>query len=411
MTFWILALGMAAVSALILVLAMARGRDGATQAAKYDLMVYRAQLSEVDKDRARGLIGPEDADRAKVEISRKILEADRALASDTVAVRDPRAGTWVAGGLAALTVVVGGAVLYDRLGAPGYPDLPLSLRLSMAEDLRETRPSQQDVEEQLGAPPPRTDLDPEFVTLVDRLRSVVAERPGDPQGLMLLARNEAAVGNYAAAHAAQARLVQIKGDSATAADWADLAELLVMAAGGYVSPEAEQALEQALARDPRNPPARYYSGLMFVQTGRPDLAFRFWQSLLQEGPPGAPWIAPIRAQIMEIAQIAGHHTYELPPEGTEGAGRGPTAEQIDAAQDLDPAARMQMIQGMVEGLAARLATEGGTVADWARLIRAYGVLGQADRVAPVVQEARMVFAADPAALAEIAAAARDAGLQ
>ena len=410
MTFWIVALGLAALCALILGLSLLRGREGASQAAEYDLRVYRAQLSEVDKDRARGLISAEDAERAKVEISRKVLEADRALQAGTATVSEPHWATRVGGSLAAVAVVAGATGVYLQLGAPGYPDLPLTTRLAMAQDLRDSRPGQAEVEEQLGDPLPRTDLDPDFVQLVSRLRSVVAERPGDAQGLMLLARNEAALGNYRAAHEAQARLLQIKGETATGQDWADLADMLVLAAGGYVSPEAERALEQALARDPRNGTARYYSGLMFAQTGRADLAFRFWQPLLQEGPPGAPWIPPIRAQIEEVAIIAGVQDFQLPPEGAEGAGRGPTAEQMEAAAGMDPAARADMIRGMVEGLAARLASEGGSADDWARLIRAYGVLGEAEKVAPVVLEARTVFAGDAAALALIDAAARDAGL-
>jgi cytochrome c-type biogenesis protein CcmH len=236
----------------------------------------------------------------------------------------------------------------------------------------------------------------------------VAERPNDAEGLALLARHEASLGNLAAAHAAQARLVAVKGEAATAADFADLADLRILAAGGYVSPEAEAALTEALARDPRNPVARYYSGLMHAQTGRPDLAFRFWSALLAEGPPDAPWIAPIRAQIEEIAWLAGQHNFRLPPEGPPPP--GPTAEQMEAAQGMTPQERQDMIRGMVGALAERLATEGGPAEDWARLIRAYAVLGEAERVAPVVAEARTRFAGDAAGLGVIEAAARDAGI-
>nr|MCU0912836.1 c-type cytochrome biogenesis protein CcmI [Paracoccaceae bacterium] len=102
------------------------------------------------------------------------------------------------------------------------------------------------------------------------------------------------------------------------------------------------------------------------------------------------------------------HNFRLPPE--EAAPPGPTAEQMEAAQGLTPEERQDMIRGMVGALAERLATEGGPASDWARLIRAYGVLGEAERIAPVVAEARARFAGDAAALAEIDAAARDAGL-
>ena len=66
-----------------------------------------------------------------------------------------------------------------------------------------------------------------------------------------------------------------------------------------------------------------------------------------------------------------------------------------------------MIEGMVEGLAARLADEGGPVEDWARLIRALGVLGQTERASAIRTEAREVFVgdADAQALLDDAAAA------
>ena len=77
---------------------------------------------------------------------------------------------------------------------------------------------------------------------------------------------------------------------------------------------------------------------------------------------------------------------------------------------MTPEERQAMIRTMVAGLAERLATEGGPVEDWARLIRAYGVLGEPGKVAPVVAEARQVFADDPAALAQIEAAAQGTGV-
>ena len=45
----------------------------------------------------------------------------------------------------------------------------------------------------------------------------------------------------------------ILGDRRTARDLVDLAEARIIAAGGYVSPEAEAALSRALALDPTRP--------------------------------------------------------------------------------------------------------------------------------------------------------------
>ncbi len=69
-----------------------------------------------------------------------------------------------------------------------------------------------------------------------------------------------------------------------------------------------------------------------------------------------------------------------------------------------------MIEGMVEGLAERLANEGGTPAEWAQLIMALGQLGQTDRAAAIWGEAQQVFAANPQAMDTIRQAAERIGI-
>ena len=72
--------------------------------------------------------------------------------------------------------------------------------------------------------------------------------------------------------------------------------------------------------------------------------------------------------------------------------------------------RQEMIRSMVEGLAERLATEGGPPAEWGRLIGALAVLNETERARAVLAEARAAFDGDPEAVAEINAAAARVGL-
>jgi cytochrome c-type biogenesis protein CcmH len=407
MAFWIVAFVMAAAVAALMLVALRRGGEEA-RAAEADMQVYRDQLKEVDRDVARGVLTPAEAETIRVEVSRRLLEADRAAAGAAGGRQAPGALTGAMAALTAVTVVGGTIALYQWLGAPGYPDLPLSARLEMAAEARANRPGQAEAEAEAAAlaqPAPQADAD--YLALMERLRTTVAERPDDLQGHRLLARNEAALGNFAAALAAQARVMAILGESATGADFADQADMMVMAAGGYVSPETEAVLEQALQRDPQNGTALYYSGLSMLQTGRPDLAFSLWDGLLRQSAPTDPWVVPIRAQIADLAHIAGAFNYELP---VMGDAPGPTQDQMDAAAEMTPEARMEMIQGMVQGLSDRLATEGGPPEDWARLIGALGVLGNTEQAAAIAAEAEQVFAGNDAALSLIAEARMRAGL-
>ena len=404
--FWILTGALALAVAALLALALLRGRRDTGPAEAFDLQVYRDQLAEVERDLARGTLGPEDAERLRTEVSRRLLAADAKAQTGGAGDAQPRGGSMVLAGLVALGVVAGSLGLYWQLGAPGYGDLGLRQRIALAEEARETRPDQATVEAQMPAvaAPEATD---DYLALVERLRSVVAERPNDLQGFVLLARSEAALGNYVAAYKAQERIVGLKGDAATARDFADLADMMILAAGGYVSPQAEQALEAALARDPQNGVARYYGGLMMAQTGRPDVAFRIWEQLLAEGPADAPWIAPVRAQIEEMAMRAGAVNFQLPQQD---ALPGPSAEDMAAAADMSAEDRADMIRGMVARLSDRLATEGGTPEEWARLIGALAVLGDTDQAGAIWTEAQSVFADAPQALAQVRDAARQAGI-
>jgi cytochrome c-type biogenesis protein CcmH len=64
----------------------------------------------------------------------------------------------------------------------------------------------------------------------------------------------------------------------------------------------------------------------------------------------------------------------------------------------------------VARLSGRLATEGGTVQEWARLVKAYGVLGETDKARDALETARETFADDSAALATLQGIAESAGV-
>ena len=395
--FWMAAGAMVLSVLVLLAQALRRGIPAASD--KLEVQVYRDQLAEVQRDLARGVISPPEAERVSIEVSRRLLDADRSAR----AVADaPRGG---GSGLALTLIVVTLAAafgIYNWLGAPHYPDLPLKERLAMSDELYRTRPSQDEAEATTPKTPQPADVDQAFLDLMTQLRAAIAARPDDLQGLALLARNEAALGDYVAARVAQAHLVEVKADGATAEDYATLAEFLIAAAGGYVSPEAEAALIRTLELDPTQGLARYYSGLMFAQVGRPDRTFALWEPLLREGPPDAPWIEPIRSGIEDIAARAGVN-FAL-------ESKGPDAAAMAAAQDMSPEERQAMIAGMVGQLEERLGSEGGPLEEWSKLITSLGVLGEADRAKAAYARATAAFAGDDAALATLLEAATTAGI-
>ena len=71
--------------------------------------------------------------------------------------------------------------------------------------------------------------------------------------------------------------------------------------------------------------------------------------------------------------------------------------------------REEFIRSMVAQLSDRLATEGGSAAEWARLISSYGILGEVENAKIIWTEAQAVFVSDQAAMDQLRAAAKSAG--
>ena len=65
---------------------------------------------------------------------------------------------------------------------------------------------------------------------------------------------------------------------------------------------------------------------------------------------------------------------DLAPAPTPGA-PGPSAEQVQQAQDMSPEDQQAMIRSMVERLAEKLKDNPDDLAGWQRLAQAYRVLG------------------------------------
>ena len=394
MLFWISAVGITVLALAAMLWPLLRPKAQTATRSSYDVQIYKDQLKEVEADLARGTLSEPEANASRTEVSRRLLAAADIEATERVSGNAPATASRLLAAVVAVAVLAGGYGIYQRIGVQGMPDFPLAERASM-------RPTQAEAEqvyaqEDIGMP----DLqqpDPKHLQLVEQLKEVLADRPDDLVGHRMLADNLAQLGKYAEAREVQDSVMRILGDDATAEDYSSHAEIMIVAANWYVSPEAESALAHAFQIDPNDPRARYYAGILMIQRQDYAQTYALWSDLLAEGPADAPWIPVIESQIDAVAAEAGIDRLA-----------GPTADQVNAASDMTDEDRNEMIRGMVEQLSERLATEGGPVEEWARLIRAYGVLGETAKASDIWNEAKAVFADTPEAIAELLEAARDA---
>jgi cytochrome c-type biogenesis protein CcmH len=396
MTFWIFAGGLTVLALAAMLWPLLRPKKQTAMRSSYDVQIYKDQLKEVEADLARGTLTEAEAKASRTEVSRRLLAAADAEAHESLSGNAPSGASRVLAIAVSLAVLAGGFGIYQQLGVQGMPDFPLDERVS-------SRPSQEVAEKAAaqGAAglPDIVQIDPKHLELVEQLQNVLKDRPDDLRGHQMLADNLAQLGKYAEARVAQDNVMRILGDEATAANYAAHAEIMIVAADWYVSPAAEEALAHAFQIDPSNQLARYYAGVLMIQRQDYAQTYSLWSGLLEEGPADAPWISVIESQIEAVAAEAGITPSTL---------NGPSADQVNAAGDMSDEERTEMIGGMVAQLSERLATEGGTAEEWARLIRAYGVLGETGKASEIWNEAKEVFADSPSDIAALLEAARDA---
>ena len=147
MTFWIIAAGAALILAFFLfrtLISPVPSDESETQ-----LAIYKDQLSEIERDEARGTLTADEAKRLRTEVSRRILTADDA---QTIAPKSMSATeVAVVVAIVVVTLLGGGLWTYAKLGVPGYDDLPRAERFARAAEMRENRATQEDVWNRLPA--------------------------------------------------------------------------------------------------------------------------------------------------------------------------------------------------------------------------------------------------------------------
>ena len=131
MLFWVTASLLTIGAILSVLVPIARRSPDREPPSSHDLEVYRDQLSELDRDAARGLIGTAEAEEARAEIARRILKiAGDATRPDGGGAPGFRAARAV-GFAAVLSVPLVSWGLYAALGSPDMPSQPLAARLAV----------------------------------------------------------------------------------------------------------------------------------------------------------------------------------------------------------------------------------------------------------------------------------------
>ncbi|MGB8045347.1 MAG: c-type cytochrome biogenesis protein CcmI, partial [Pseudolabrys sp.] len=134
MTLWLILALMTGAAIFAVIWPLAQNSKAARSGS--DVAVYRDQLNELERDLAAGSIGKTEAEAARVEISRRLLAAADAAKAAAVAVT-PSATPWhrrAVALVALLLLPVGAGSLYLRLGSPGLASEPLTAQRGAQPD-------------------------------------------------------------------------------------------------------------------------------------------------------------------------------------------------------------------------------------------------------------------------------------
>jgi cytochrome c-type biogenesis protein CcmH len=326
----------------------------------HDLVVYRDQLDEIDRDLARSLISENDAEYARTEILRRILVADD---KNTCIHGDVHPGKRTAVSisiiLAVPAIALGG---YLQSGAPNLPQQPFASRQIEV------------VENQ------------DLASLVERIERHLQKNPTDTKGWEMIGPAYMRLRRFGDAVNAFDRSIQLGGE--TARRLSSLGEARMLMVNGMVDAIARRSFERAVELDSTDLTPLYYLGLAAVQEGDRERARKIWEEILKLSPEGVGWVDEVRRQINDLdgGDEALGQTFSS---GTQQI--RPTVEDIAAAGQMSLENRRTMINAMVFGLAERLKENPDDLEGWLRLMRAYVVLGRRDDAHAVYKSARDIF--------------------
>lgn len=326
---------------------------------KLNAAIHRDQLRALEADLARGVITQQDFETTRDELQLRLLDDTESFEARP---KNKTTGFWtakrtsVAVGLSLPVMALG---LYLQLGTPEAIN-PVAADHTQNEQL---------------------------TNMVNTLAARLKDNPNDSKGWVMLAKSYKAMERFEEAQQAFEKAGDIvKTDPELLLDHADVLGVL---ADNSLAGRPKQLIEEALRLDPMNPMALMMDGVALYQGGDYKNAVARWEKLLDLLQPGSPDAQQVQANIDDARAKGGLSagvSNALPPVPA-GAAAGMTPE---------------MINQMVDRLAARLKENPEDLAGWARLARAYKVQNRLDEAIAAYAKTGKLLDTDPDLLTQYA---------
>lgn len=349
-----------------------------------EILQLKNQLLQITKDEKIGLLDKND-DLIKISVSRKLIKLHEEVADEEKIVEAPKKITTWASLFIVSLCLIGSHVTYvitDGHYFQYFQSNPINI-LNIGNNSKpsehQKQLSQEAVEKILkknsdAERSSSTDLKlSDLAQLVQQLKTVLDDRPNDLQGHELLVKNSARIGDFFTARRAQKQVLVILASDARSSDFANYADLCIIAANGYVSTEAAMAIKKALEIDYNNSQANVYLSLLFLQDGATSRALKIWKDLLANEPSSSKWIKML---IPKIELLSAKLAKKL-------AGNQQTNSEFHAIR----LAFLNLLKSFEE----RLDKERGSIQNWKSLIQSYRNLNYMQEAETNVIKMRSLF--------------------
>ncbi len=405
MLLWLTIALLLVVTLAALLLPLFRGRDTIETRDVFDANVFKDQLKTIDREVEEGQMEREDAEAARLEISRNLLAAaDKAEQNPALKAQDRHVSRLAAMALVLLVPLLA-VGLYLKVGSPAIPDMPLEARAKQA-------PS----------------LNAKLAELIARAEQRLAANPKDGRGWAIMAPVYMRHEMYGKAQNAYRNAIRLLGASADRLS--GLADSMILANDGIVGDDALPVLKRAIKVDPDHPKPHFWMGLYYEQNNKFKQAEEFYTNLLKNSGSEVDWRPTVQQRLDEVRKkqglpalvIAGAKMVQ-PPEiklgdalkaqdkAAANAAPGPTAEQIREAGQMSAADRKQMIDNMVARLSTRLYEQGGDLKSWMRLVSVLNVQGRKGEALKAVEAGKKNLADNAQAVTQLEGLAKQLGLR
>lgn len=346
MTFWVLIALMVFSAMGFICMPMLRTSLSSKSELDSEQTLYKARISEIDKDIELGRLDEASAIAAKSEEARRLIKVSEN-SKATLTSSTSRVPVL----LAALSLPLVSIPLYYNFGSP---------QIGITQE---------------------SDIQPAITDLVKVAEKRLSKNPDDVRGWNVLAPVYVRLKRYEDAINAYQNILRLEGRKPESI--LKLVDVYIEKQQGHIDDTAKALIDETLSIDNDNLIAKFYTGIAELQNGNKEETRRIWTGIVDSAKGDEDWLPVIKKRLAELTDSS--QASPLPKLDND---------TVKAAEAMAPEDRAAMIVQMVSNLAQKLEEKPNDKQGWERLIRSYMTLGKTKEALLALEKASEQYSDD-----------------